>query len=260
MYLVNDVALDNDAYGWSIQASSEPYGAITRRNVELTIGTRSGSVPVYAGEDSPVIALTIRAPADTLGALLALLDAQTVKLGKEDGMTAPVEVLTATPRLIAGDPELGADVVAVFRFYDLFWRDAETTETTNLGAASVPVEVLRGLQGPVRDAIVRVAGSTTGLVVTDSGGSWFKYAPNVPAGSFLRFHSDTGRAFVTATNTWTGGTEVTGLVENGPGPYPFQIVPSFTDPGNRVGVLTVTSTARTGSSQIIVKGRRAYRI
>lgn len=259
MFFVNGVALDNGVYGWSVQASSEPYGGISRRTVDLVNGQRSGNVPVETGEESPVIALTVRSRADTLGALLALLDSQQVTLGK-GALTAPVEVLTATPKLVRSDPALGSDVAVVFRFYDLFWRDAETTETTALGSGSVAATVLHGLQGPVRDAVIRVAGSVTGLQVADSGGSWFKYPANVPDGSYLRFHSDTGRAWVTTTDTWTGGSEVTGLIQNGPGPYPFQIVPSFTDPGDRDGVLTVTTTARSGSPTINVRGSRAYRV
>jgi hypothetical protein len=78
-------------------------------------------------------------------------------------------------------------------------------------------------------------------------------------GSYLRFHSDTGRAYVTTTDAWTGGTEVTGQILNGPGPYLFEATPYFTtDPGARFARLTVTSDALASAPAIEIRGKRAY--
>jgi hypothetical protein len=113
---------------------------------------------------------------------------------------------------------------------------------------------------PVRDAILRVGGAVTGLLITDSSGEWVSYGASLPAGSYWRFHADTGRAFVTATNTWTGGTEVTGTSDWSGTGTPFQIEPmrpTPTDPIIRVGRLTVATATRSGAT-LEVRARRAF--
>lgn len=260
MFSLGGIVLDNDHMGWSVQASSEPYTGISRRSVSLTVPGRDGNPWVDADEDSPVISLVLRSTAQGLESLLALLDAKPAVLGKVGTLrVVPVELLSAAPALVPGDPSLSSDVRVLARFNDMFWRDKDERLSAVLPVASSPVdvEVMGGLSAPVRDAVIRVKGQLTGLQITDAGGTFIRYTQPIPTGSYFRYHSDTRRAFVTTTDTWAGGTEVTGLIEFGR--KPFQITPTFTDPATRIGRLTVTSTART-SATIQVRGKNAYRV
>lgn len=259
MYSLNGVALDNDTFKWSLQDSTEPYLGVSRRVADLSVAGRDGNVPVPSSADSPVMSLVIRTDDIHLDALLALLESPTLTISRPLRW-ADVEFLSASPRIVGG--MLGIiDVTVLLRFYGMFWRDfAATTETFTIPDADETFTVMSGLSAPVRDAIIRVGGSVTGLKVTAANGSFFSYAPNVPAGSFLRFEAATGRAFVTTSDTWTGGTEVTGSIVNGPGPYFLDAIPVFTDPTTRATTFRVTTSARAGTPQFAVRGKRAYRV
>lgn len=115
-----------------------------------------------------------------------------------------------------------------------------------------------GFSAPVQDAVIRVKGAATGIQVTDSSGAW-AILPDVPAGQWIRFETDTGRAYQTATDVWTGGIEVSGLVDFGGPRGVFEITPVMApgDPGSRSGQVTVTTASRTGAV-IEVRGKAAY--
>jgi len=199
----------------------------------------------------------VRAPEASADALLALFDAEPLILG-DVGREAAVELLSATPEHRVVQRKFWYYVTALLRVNGVYWRDEDdtTTEPVNLAASTV-VTLLDGLTAPVDDAVLRVKGQATGLVVTDSGGTSLSYGAEIPAGSYMRYHCAARRAWLTATDTWEGGTEVTGNITSGR--HPLEIRPHFTDPSDRAGRLTVTTTARSGA-QIEVRGRRAYRL
>lgn len=259
MFSLNGIALDNESRGWSLQFGSEPYLGIDRRSNSFGRGQRAGYIALPSVTDRTAMPLVMRAPAADLQQLMALLDAQPLTLSLTEGtVEVVVELMAASPKnLSTAVPTV--EVSVVLQLNDPSWRDVtETTAVTALAAASVVASVFPSLSAPVRDAIVRVKGNVTGLKVADSRGSYFSYPVALPAGSYLRFHSDTGRAFTTTTDTWTGGTEVTGVIVNGPGPYFLEITPTFTDPSVRTGGLTVTTDTRASSPTIEVRGKGAY--
>ena len=256
-YTLNGVDLDSNTLGTNLQASSKPRPGIERRTVTVSGGARDGNTPVAQSSESPVVTLVVRVPEASEEAFLALLSSPVLTLS-HDGREAVVE-------LLAAGAELGflfTDYSCVFRFPAMFWRDPAVTTTTALAisSASVTADIMSGLSAPVRDSVVRIKGGVTNPKVTDSQGSSFQYIGTLPTTSWLRFHSDTGRAYTTTTDVWTGGTEVTGSILTGPTTYPFELTPKFTDPSVRVARYTVTTTARTGSPTIEIRGKRAYRI
>jgi len=115
-----------------------------------------------------------------------------------------------------------------------------------------------GLSAPVQDAVLRMKGPATGIQITDSSGAWV-VLPDTPAGTWTRFEADTGRCFQTTTDTWSGGTEVSGSCDFGGPRGVFEITPVMApgDPGSRSGQLTVATVTRTGAV-FEVRGKAAY--
>jgi hypothetical protein len=203
--------------------------------------------------------LVVQTPRVNRRALLALAKRGGVLTNLYDPGDVVVEFASASSTGY-GAAEGIVDVALTFRIPDAAARGVEVTSAAvALGVASVPVSGLfPGLSVDVQDAIVRVKGAVTGLQVTDSGGSWFTYGGSVTGASWLRFEAATGRAFVTATDTWSGGTEVSGAVDFGGPRGLFEISPTWgADPAVRDGRLTVATGTRSGAS-VQVRGRAAY--
>lgn len=114
-----------------------------------------------------------------------------------------------------------------------------------------------GMSAPIQDGVVRVKGAASGIQLTDSSGAWLTL-PDIPAGEYVRFDMDTGRAWHTTTETWFGGTEVSGQVDFGGPRGVFEITPVMVggDPDSRKGVLTVTTVTRSGA-EVAVRGKDA---
>ena len=260
MYELNGVALDNAAKGWILQKGTRPYTGTSRAVESLRVPGRDGVVAGLSLDRDPVVVpIRVGMVPASVREFMALVDAAHTLSKASESVSTAVEVVSAEPEYPYAEPWV--EVALILRIPSGVWRsDTETTSSAvSIGSASVGVAVLSGLSVPVQDAIVRVKGSITGLRVTDSSGSWFEYPPNIPSTSYLRFHSDTGEAYVTTSDTWTGGTDVSGVIDfNGPRGR-FEITPSFTDPAVRVGGLTVTSSARSGAS-VQVRGRAAYHV
>lgn len=260
MYSVSGIALDNVGAGWKLMAPTRPLSELVRRAQSLTIPGYDGIVTLPAPLDAPAVLFVVRTPKTHLQDLYSLFlqPSPMLALTAVPGRSVVFEYLSASIQGVTAADAL-VDVTFTVRLNGVFWRDTADSTTTALalGAASVAAPAFTGLSAPVRDAVIRVLGAVTGLKVADARGSFFSYPVALPTGSYLRFHSDTGRAFVTTTDVWTGGTEVTGSIVNGPGPYFLEITPTFTDPAVRTGNLTVTTDTRTGST-IEVRGKGAY--
>ena len=263
MYSINGVPLQNPGMGWVLRASSRPLPGVVKRRASVPSGG-DGVVPAAAEYDAVSVTLVVKTRRAGLRSLYALFGAPRLVLSYTDqpSLSAAVELASASPEG-RGSAEEVVDATFIVSIPGAFWRTAEVTSTAqNLTAASVVAKILNadgGISAPVGDAIVRVKGQVTALQVTDSSGAWMTF-PAVPAGQWLRFHADTGRAFLTTTDTWTGGTEVSGDVDFGGPRNRFEIVPFFptpADPTVREGRLTVASTVRVGAS-IQVRARAAH--
>jgi hypothetical protein len=259
-YTVSGVALDNAAKGWSLIEGTKPRTEVTRALASVPSQGQDGVVPGLAADAGPAVyTFVVDTPEAQWGALFALF----AKGGTIVDSTYPTRVLAFefVSVSVAEDPD-NAYLQATFvvRAPGVYFRDL--TDTTSAGVAlataSQIADVLSGLSAPVQDAIVRVRGAVTGLQVTDSSGAWFTYGPALTTTQYLRFESGTGRAYLTSSDTWTGGTEVSADIDfNGPRGI-FELTPYFTsDPSTRVARLTVATASRT-TAQVEVRGRAAY--
>lgn len=261
MYALNGFDLDDNTLDGHLGFGSQPFAGLSRQSNSFARGQRDGRVTVRPRLEAPVVALVERIPTESLQAFEALLNAPTLVLSKTDGSgaEAPVELTSlSVENLATFDPFV--DVRFTLQFNDVFWRSRVETTTTAaaIGSASVTVNAFPGISAPIRDAIIRVKGGVTGLSVADSRGTFFTYTAVLLGTEWLRFESASGRAWKTTTDTWTGGTEVTSLIGNGPGPYYLELTPTFTDPVSRQAQLTATSSARTGSPTVEVRGKNAF--
>jgi hypothetical protein len=261
MYSIRGLSLDNPAAGWELNAKTQTLTDLERELAAVRSPARDGVIPSAGPWSAPIWPLVMRVERRSQAALHALITGgnELTQGGFSIGYSfAGLSVLE--DHLIAGY----AIIAYSLRLDGVFWRGAaRTTAATALAAASVPIQCFTeegGLSAPVGDALVRVKGAVTGLQVTDSSGAWFTYTGPVIASQWLRFESATGRAFLTTTDTWTGGTEVSGAVDFGGPRGTFEIAPSWTtSPAERAGALTVATASRTSAS-VQVRGRAAYLI
>lgn len=142
------------------------------------------------------------------------------------------------------------------------WRgDEVTTSLTAASALGAHLSVFSGLSAPVQDAIVRIKGPLEDPQVLDTSGAFVVLDGTIPTGEYLRFESDTGRAWLTDTDTWAGGDEVSGLIDFGGPRDVFEITPRFptpTDPTIREGRLTLSQASYNTGAGIQVRGRPAF--
>ncbi|MCC2033063.1 hypothetical protein [Microbacterium allomyrinae] len=263
MYSVAGVPLRNPTFGWRFRSPSKPISELVRERANVSAPGTDGTVAgLPATVSAVVLPLVVRTPKAHLQTLTALFSGEGALTVTADASRSVQFELLSWTHVGYGSADSILDVTFIIRLPQVYWRDAaESTSTAaSLSTASVAVTGLfPGMSAPVQDAIVRVKGATTGLQVTDTAGSWFTYAPALTGSQYLRFESTTGRAFVTTSDTWVGGTEVSGAVDFGGPRGVFEITPRLApaDPATRDGRLTVATATRSGA-QIQVRGTAAF--
>lgn len=258
-YSIDDIPLDNPAYGWVFRSLSDPVPQLIWDRPEFAVAGRDGSIALPGRLEAPRPTLVVQTGRDRLGALIALVAGGSfLKSSTAPGRRVAFELVEMRPELFGYEGSV-VDAAFEIRYPGAYWRDTveSTTPATAIGGASVALSTFSGITAPIADAVIRVKGSATSIQVTDSAGSWFSY-PAVAAGSYLRFHASTGRAFVTTSDTWSGGSDVSGVIDFGGDRGGFEITPQYSaDPTVRAGLLVVTTAARAGA-QIEIRGRGAY--
>lgn len=259
-YSLNGIPFDNVGRGWSLRSTSKPMATLSN---ELSAVSRQGRHGVLSPDlgviSAPSIVLVVRVPRAGRQTLEAFVRKGGVLTSAYEAGETEVEFASLSPSGY-GDGDETVELTIAFRIPAGAARGpVVTTPVLALNAASVPVAGLFPNLGiDVQDALVRVKGAATGLQVTDSGGSWFTFADAIPADNWLRFEAGSGRGFLTTTDVWAGGTEVSGRIDFGGPRGLFEISPSWgADPSVRAGALTVATGSRTGA-QIQVRGRAAY--
>lgn len=253
---LNGVALNGA--GWYLLEESKPFPGFARRRRGVAAPGMFGTIPESPDRDAPVILETIRCSPSARDDLEALLDSDTLILSN-DTIEALVELEVGEPQhFTTGDDEVWADYRCTFRVPGVYFRSKTATTSTpaSINAASVDVSVLSGISGRVTDAILRVKGAVSGLRV-EAGSSFVTFGDAVESNEYLRIDTGARTAHVTTSDTWTGGTDVTGDLDWGPGFYPLVIAPVFSDPATRAGKLTVKTTSRSGAA-IEVRAKGAY--
>lgn len=258
MYALNGIALDNPQLGWLFRGPSKPLSDFVRTLTSLRTTGRDGFVELPDSTEGPTLPLMVQSPRGSLEALYALILSKPLTLSLATDPTREVTCqLVSTAQEGFGNADAVVDVTFVVRLNGVWWWDV--VESTTGGVAvgsSTDVSVFAGISAPVRDALIRVSGAVAGLKVAGGEGSWFSYGQALPAGSYLRFDSDTGRAWVTGTDSWVGGVEVTGLIGNGPGAYPLSISPvlggsEFVWVGDRDGSVSQERSVLSGDVLVV---------
>lgn len=261
MYSVNGVPLANPTFGWVFRAPSKPLSDHAHDLQSLTVQGRDGVIAGLPGVTRPVVLpLMVQTPREHLETLVALFGKVGV-LSKTADATREVQFEIASHSLAGHGPaESIVDATFLLRLPGAFWRaSAVDGFGVVLSAASESLSVFPGLSAPVQDAMVRLQGQASGVQVLDSSGAWVTL-PDAAAGQWVRFESATGRCFRTTTDTWTGGTDVSGLVDFGGPRNVFEITPKVNlGDLSRAGQLTVTSGTRSGAV-VAVRGKSAHAV
>lgn len=258
MYKVGGISLDNPGRGWGVDDRTKTIPELTRALQSVAAQGRDGVISMGPGVvQAPIWPLYVRTTAEGREPLLAL-----VQGSSELSLGSKTLAYTVAGVSVVDDDFSSATSVVMFslRLDGVFWRGGvATSAAASLSSSSVTAGgLLSGLSAPVQDALVRVKGAVSGLVVTDSAGAWFTYAGSVSTSQWLRFESDSGRAFITTSDTWVGGTDVSGDIDYGGPRGLFEIGPAWSaDPAERAGSLTVATSSRSGAS-IQVRGRAAF--
>ncbi len=258
MYSIDGVPLKNSTYGWRVKRDgSNPFAPISRALVDFNTSGRDGTVQVRGFTATPTITLVITTPLANLDDLKQLLRlGVALTLTADSSKRVGIELVSAVPEplVLAG---VGVyRVTAVFRLPSVYWRDANTSDqSAAITSSGQQVTVFSPSTGPVRDALVTVGGSITGLQVAGQQGTYFAFAPNIPSGTWLTFDATSGRAW-TGSGAYSQAIEVTGSIANGKGPY-FLEFTGTSDPAKVGSAMTITYTSASGAS-IGVRGRNAY--
>lgn len=263
MYSVNGVPLENPTLGWSLLKPTKPLAELTWERPSLRGQSMDGVLPgLPASLGAPVVVFVVQTSRTNYGALVALFaDGGTITKTGDSTKSIAFEVLGTTYEALSAESDSLIAVTFQARFPSVYWRDSNTVTSTAASlSSSVQVSgLLPGITGIVPDAVIRIKGQASGVQVTDSGGSWFTYSPNFPAGSYLRFECATGRAYVTTSDTWSGGTDVSGVVDFGGPRGVFELTPLLAagNPASRSARLTVTTATNSGAT-LQLRGRATY--
>lgn len=262
MFSINGIPLDNPAMGWILRAPTKPLSELTVKRASVSLPGRLGVVRgIYSSPEPIVLTFVVRTPLANLEALYSLF-ARGWRLTRtvNPTRTALFEFLSASPTGYGNADEL-VDLTVLLRIPEVYWRDTDTTTspaTAITTASQLVTGLFPGMSGEVVDPVIRLKGAFSGLQVTDSGNSWFSYSGAISATQYLRFDAGSGRAWVTTTDTWSGGTEVSGSIDfSSPG---FRISPHWPvglGSNIRDGRCTVATATRSGMT-FEVRGNAAY--
>lgn len=261
MYRINGVDLNNSALGWKLKRTSATRPTIANRVTSLVVTGRDGFEHMPTMREETSMMFVIDVPNSSLDPLLALMTQQELTITHEDkpGVQAKGRLLSATPE--ASHRALEWDRYAFLVEIPLGKWEA-TTETTSAfvtpTTGGTALDVFPGLTAPVQGGYVRFRGPLTNPQVIDSSGAHVSVYGDIAAGTYVRYDLRTARAWATTSDTWTGGTEVSGTINTGGPRHMFEIQPYITpgDPESRRGALSLRSEG--GSGAIQVRGKTAY--
>lgn len=241
-------------------AASEPLASHGFAVQAITETGRDGVKNTPSTREKVSVKFVVRSPRSQREALLALFAEPTLTI-TETGVAGR----SATGRLVASSVERHyprADL-----YVDAFvveipggaWRgNLETTPFQAPTSAGVTITLLSGLSAPVQDPIVRFRGPIKDPQLVDSSGAFVAVSREITGSEWLRFEAESGRAYVTTSDTWTGGTEVSGLVDYGGPRGVFELTPDFTTPETRVARATLTQSTFASGAGVQIRGRSAH--
>lgn len=261
-YSINGIPLDNPTYGWKVLRGSTPVMGYERSAASIGSIGRDGERPLPSVRTDGSIQLMVRYTDETRSALINLMATPeiVVRDSKRPGWKATGRLLTASPEKFYGHTDWGVELFVISIPGGVWRADTITTPKVAASPLGITLELFEGITAPVQDAMVRLEGPLEKAQVIDSAGSYFTVRGTILAGQYIRYELATGRAWLTTTDTWTGGTEISGEVDTGGPRHIFEITPSLKEPTNpmdTVGKLTLSQASFNAGSGIQVRGANA---
>lgn len=262
MYSINGVALDNPVLGWEMLAPSLPLSALRQKRTSVARAGRDGEVASPSTRGTVSLKFTVRTPYANLSTLLALFSTPTIEVRE---LADPTKVAYAG--LESSTPEQHYPRADLYSHSFLVevpegcWRGPEvTTPLVAAAPAGASTTLFPGLSAPVQDAIVRFSGPLQDPQLIDSSGAFLALSGSIDAGQYVRFESATGRTWLTTTDTWQGGEEISGLVDFGGKRGLFEIMPRLSpgDPTTREGQLSLTQASFNSGGGFQIRGRPSF--
>lgn len=260
MYAINGVDLINPSMGWTLLRESTPVSALEFSANNFELPGRDGNTTFPTTRRPTTFNLTIKSKLDKRSLLLGLLSESTLEITHDErpGWVATGRMLSSTVDSYHGAKGYSVDTY-VIEIPSGSWRSS--TDTTTTLVAPVPttayVELFTDISAPVQDALVRFKGPIQEPQLMDSRGSFVKYNGTIPSGQYLRFESFTGRAWLTATDTWAGGDEVSGFIDFGGPRTRFEITPYGPISAARKGRLSLIQESYGAGSGVQIRGKNA---
>lgn len=262
-YKINGVNLNDPARGWKLVRGSIPASALEYATNSMDIAGRDGTFVFPTTRKSVSFTFTIKSSLDTRSDLLALMGSPVLTISPDKAERLNYR---AAGRLLSSSVDEYHEALGwaldsfVVEVPEGCWRDATEVTTPKVAAATptAQVLVLSDISAPVQDAMVRIQGPIENPEVQDSGGSFFTITGTVPEDNYLRFESASGRAWLTTTDTWVGGEELTGEVDFGGPRGIFEITPNFTNPAARTAKLTLLQSSASAGAGISIRAKNAY--
>lgn len=261
MYKVNGVPLESTH--WFLLDGTQPQLNVTLEHTRVRQAGRHGVLIVPGATAQPAqIQFVLRIARTHRGTLFTLFQAPLLEITHSEKPFIKLQgvLLSTTTNSHVGYKDYD-DVTFTVEIPSGTWK-GETVTTPLIAAASggANLTLLAGISAPVQDAIVRFKGRINRPQLVDAAGSYVLFDGELPAGRYLRFHADTGRAWVTETNTWTGGTEVSGQIDFGGARGVFEITPRHPAgaPADRSGMLQLVQDSFSAGAGVEVRAAPAY--
>lgn len=269
MYTVNEIALDNPTFGWTLMRGTQLLNIITKELSSVGIPGRRGvlhGIPSYNG--APVATVVVRTGKAGLEPLYSLFTANggngVLRLTADTSRATEFELAAINPQGLIWEDEL-IDVTISLRFSTAAWRDTAATITSAV-TPSGPVEaftMLPGISADISDADIFVSGNFGNFELQDVGsGSWLKTVLTWPyvASTGLLYVGSTGQAFrATTAAPWTPTADMSSYVDVSGGGG-FRITPTWSsDPSDRLASLELTTTNQSGVTYR-VRATNAYEL
>lgn len=261
MYIVNGFNLNNKERGWRLLRDSMPAPGLGYRVTELLTGGGDGIVTLPTTREQSTATFTVEVPHDELSNLLALFGDPSLVITREgeSGRSATGRLLSATPDQYHPKANM-VQYSFLVEFPEGAWRSGIIT-TPHTAAVSGGATFLpfAHISAPIQDGLVRFQGPIQNPELTDSSGAFVTLSGTLTAGQYLRFDLSTGRAYQTSSDTWTGGTEVSGLVDYGGPRGVFEITPSTTLPTEtRYASLRLNQSTFSSGSGVRIRARNSF--
>lgn len=263
-YKVNGVELENPTLGWTLVRGSIPVLPFEINNpTQEKIGV-DGVTQYFATRKASSFQFTVKSPLTTRGDLLALFSQPVLVVTDTDkpGWEATGRTLSSSVEAYHEKREWASDLFVVEIPLGAWRGPLVTTPPLQAGSPNATMTLFNGISAPVQDAIIRFRGPVQDPQIVDQqSGSYLAVTGSVLAGEYLRYDSRTGRAWKTTSDTWTGGTEVSGNLDFGGPRGVFEITPRFVatgDPTQRNAQLVLTQASFGTGGGFEVRGRNAF--